>query len=157
MNVKEGGPSVLVPVDQELIALLYKPTQWRVTPDAAEHNRRSIYLIAKRNLRLPFLQVFDQPDLQTSCSGRVSSTHAPQALEMLNGPLSNELAAAFAERLEHEAGPRPADRVDLAYVLTTGRRPSARQQKLAIEFMRASPLKEFALAMFNLNAFFYVE
>jgi hypothetical protein len=70
--------------------------QWTVTKDASEHDRRSVYLIAKRNLRLPFLENLDAPALQTSCARRESSTHAPQALEMLNGSLSNDLAAALA-------------------------------------------------------------
>ena len=45
LNPKEGGPSVIVPVDKELVNLLYKPSQWAVTPDANEHNRRSVYLM----------------------------------------------------------------------------------------------------------------
>jgi hypothetical protein len=35
---------------------------------------------------------------------RESSTHAPQALELLNGRTANELARAFAARLRSEAG-----------------------------------------------------
>jgi hypothetical protein len=99
LNLKAGGRSVLVPVDQELVDSLYKPSQWEVTKDRHEHYCRSIYLIAKRNLRLPFMEVFDQPALQTSCARRESSTHAPQALRLLNGKLANELAEAFAQRL----------------------------------------------------------
>ena len=91
----------------------YKPSQWQVARDPAEHDRRSIYLIAKRNLRLPFLEVFDAPASSTSCPRRESSTHAPQALELLNGRLANELAAAFADRLRKRDGRRPA----------SGRRP----------------------------------
>ena len=68
LNLKAGGPSVMVPVDQDLVDLLYKPSQWAVTQRPDEHDRRSIYLIAKRNLRLPFMEVFDQPMLQTSCA-----------------------------------------------------------------------------------------
>ena len=86
----------MLPVDSDMIRLLYKPSQWKVADDAAEHDRRSIYLIAKRNLRPPFLDVFDSPALMTSCGRRESSTHAPQALELLNGRLSNELASSFA-------------------------------------------------------------
>ena len=56
--------------------------------------------MAKRNLRLPFFEVFDAPALLTSCARRESSAHAPQALELLNGALSNDLAASFAHRLE---------------------------------------------------------
>ena len=32
LNLKAGGPSVMVPVDPELVKLLYKPSQWQVTP-----------------------------------------------------------------------------------------------------------------------------
>ena len=35
LNPKLGGPSVMVPVDQELVELLYKPSQWRVSHDPA--------------------------------------------------------------------------------------------------------------------------
>ena len=147
----------MVPVEQEMINLLYKPSQWQVTKAPAEHNRRSIYLIAKRNLRLPFLEVFDQPDLQTSCASRVSSTHAPQALEMLNGPLSNELAGVFAERLQREAGEDPGSQVRLAFETTTGRPPTAQQETVAVKFLKTGSLREFALAMFSLNGFLYVD
>ena len=65
----------MVPIGKELVNALYKPSQWQVAPDPAQHNRRSVYLIAKRNLRLPFLEVFDAPDELVSCPRRESSTH----------------------------------------------------------------------------------
>src|SRR5574341_18313 len=105
INLKQGGPSVMVPIDQGLVNTLYKPSQWKPAKDPAEHHRRSIYLIAKRNLRLPFMEVFDAPDMQVSCARRESSTHAPQALELLNGDFANEQAEALAKRLEAEAEP----------------------------------------------------
>jgi hypothetical protein len=157
MNPKLGGPSVATPVDRDLVELLYNPQQWEVTPDIAEHRRRSVYLLAKRNLRLPFMEVFDQPDSQTSCARRESSTHAPQSLELLNGTLSNELAVALEERLLREAGTDAARQVELAFVLVAGRPPSEIERRRSLEFLRDQPLAEFALAMFNLNAFLYVE
>lgn len=156
LNPKAGGPSVMVPVDPELVQLLYKPSQWRVAREATEHDRRSIYLIAKRNLRLPFLETFDAPTLATTCGRRVSSTHAPQALEMLNGRLSNDLAEAFAHRLEAEAGRAPDRIVESGYRLALGRGPSPEERRLSVAFVREQPLREFALALFNLNGFLYV-
>jgi hypothetical protein len=157
LNVKTGGPSVIVPVEQELIDLLYKPSQWAVTPDPAEHDRRSVYLIAKRNLRLPFMEVFDAPDLQISCARRESSTHAPQALELLNGDFTNRMADALADRLQKEAGASHARQIDLAYRLAAGRAPKPAELKMAQSFLKKQPLREFALAMLNLNAFLYVD
>ena len=157
LNAKMGGPSVMVPVDQELIHLLYKPSQWKVTKDEQEHYRRSVYLIAKRNLRLPMMEVFDAPDMQISCPRRESSTHAPQALELMNGALANQMAGFLAERIQKEAGGDPAKRADLAYWLVAGRGANAKERQVAIQFLRSQPLPEFALALLNLNAFLYVE
>lgn len=156
LNLKMGGPSVIVPVDQELVDLLYKPSQWAVTKDASEHERRSIYLLHKRNLRLPMLEVFDAPDMQTSCARRESSTHAPQALELLNGAFANQMARALAARLDREAPSSAAAKVELAYRLATGRLPNAREKAAALRFLKSQPLSEFALAVLNLNAFLYV-
>jgi hypothetical protein len=157
LNGKAGGPSVVVPVDGDLVGLLYDPSQWTVTPDAREHDRRSIYLLAKRNLRLPFLEVFDQPDAATSCPRRAASTHALQALELLNGPTAHRLADAFAQRLVREAGADHARQIERAYLLAAGRAPSSREMELALKFLEKQPLREFALAAFNLNAFLYVD
>lgn len=156
LNPRAGGPGVMLPVDPELIALLYKPAQWVVTTDAREHDRRSIYLVAKRNLRLPFLEVFDQPTLINPCARRESGTHAPQALELLNGRTSNDLADAFAQRLRAEAGDNPERQIARAYQLAAGRSPSPREHRLATAFLRSGSLREFALAVFNLNAFLHV-
>lgn len=157
LNPEMGGESVILPVEQELVDQLYKPSQWAVTPDVGQHYRRSIYLFAKRNLRLPFMEVFDQPAAQTSCASREQSTHARQALELLNGPIANELALAFADRLRRESGEDPDKIVGQAFRMTTARLPSAGEFDLARDFLVEVGLNEFALAMFNINAFLYVD
>ena len=156
LNPKQGGPSVIVPIDKSLLSALYKPSQWAVTPDPSEHNPRSTYLIAKRNLRLPFMEVFDAPDTLVSCPRRESSTHAPQALELLNGDLANHEAEALAKRLAAEAGPDPRKQVDLAYRLVAGRPPKLKEMQESMAFLKTQSRREFALAMLNLNAFLYV-
>ena len=156
LNEKMYGKSVIIPVDQSLVDLLYDPTQWDVTDQHEEHYRRSIYLIAKRNLRLPFMEVFDQPAAQTTCARREASTSAPQSLELLNGAISNDLAKHFAARIEREVGGDAEQQVERAYLLATNRMPTAEEKRIGVEFLEEAPLREFALAMFNLNAFLYV-
>jgi hypothetical protein len=156
LNLKAGGPSVVVPVDQELVQLLYKPAQWLVNSDSREHDRRSVYLFAKRNLRLPFMENLDAPALQTSCARRESSTHAPQALELLNGRLSNDLANSFAERLQSNCDGDFGRIAVTAFQWTLGRVPSETERQRSIQFLQDQPLSEFALALFNLNEFLYV-
>ncbi len=155
-NPKQGGPSIMIPIDQGLVATLYKPSQWAPARDPAEHNRRSIYLIAKRNLRLPFMEVFDAPDRQVSCARRESSNHAPQALELLNGAFANEQAEALAKRLEVEAGPNLRKQIDLGYRLVAGRPARPKEIQVALDFLKSQPKREFALTLLNLNSFLYV-
>lgn len=156
LNLKQGGPSVMIPIDPGLVNMLYKPSQWVPAKDPTEHARRSIYLIAKRNLRLPMMEVFDAPDLQVSCARRESSTHAPQALELMNGAFANQQAEAFAKRLETEAGPNLRKQIDLGYRLVTGRAARPQEVQAALEFLKTQPRREFALTLLNLNSFLYV-
>jgi hypothetical protein len=160
LNGKIGGPSVLIPIDQDLVKMLKRPQYWVATKDKSEYDRRTLYLIYKRNLQLPFMGVFDAPDMQLSCSRREQSTHAPQALELLNGQLSNEQATFLASRLT-KSRPTAAGRVDLLWNLAAGRPPTAKEKQLALGFLAEKPgdavrLKELALDVFNLNAFLYV-
>ncbi len=157
LNLITGGPSVMIPVPKDLTILLYDPASWAVTLDEKEHDRRSIFLAVKRNLQLPFGQVFDQPDAAISCQRRESSTHPLQALEWLNGTLSNRLADGFADRLKRECGDDRGRQVERAFWLTAGRTPTPRERDVAMEFLNAHPLREFALALFNVNAFMYVD
>jgi hypothetical protein len=160
LNPKMGGPSFMVPIDPSLMLSLKRPQYWVPTRDKSQYNRRTIYMIYKRNLRLPFQEVFDAPDILLSCARREQATHAPQALELLNGETSNELATVFAERIM-TGRPTAAERVDYAFRMAAGRAPTADEKALALKFLAGAPndfarVKEFALAVFNLNAFLYV-
>ncbi len=159
LNAKMFGPSFMVPIEKDLVLMLKRPQYWVPTRDRTEYDRRTLYMIYKRNLRLPFLEVFDAPDTLLSCALREQATHPPQALELLNGKTSNELAGHFATRLMRE-GPTSAARVDLAFRLTMGRAAKPAERALAMQFLNdksESRVKEFALAIFNLNSFLYVD
>ena len=157
LNSHKYGPSIIVPIEPELVNLLYKPSQWQVTLDVKEHLRRSIYIFHKRNMRLPFLEVFDSPDALLSCARRESSTHAPQGLELLNGTLTQQVSAAFAERLVREVGNSPTGQIDRAFRLAYGRPPSETERLASVKFLSTSPLREFALAILASNDFLYVK
>jgi len=160
LNGKYGGHSVLIPIDQDLVKMLKRPQYWVATKDKSEYDRRTLYMIAKRNLILPYMGVFDAPDLQLSCPRREQSTHAPQALELLNGQLSNDLAKSLADRLA-ESKKTDAERVDQVWWLAVGRAPTPKEKQLSLQYLAEKPgdplrLKELALDVFNLNAFLYV-
>ena len=167
MNPKMGGPGVLAPLEKEVKDLIFTEAEevdlWPADPDPAEHRRRSIYLFKKRNVRYPLLESFDAPDNQTACPRRESSTHALQALNLLNSDLALGRAHALAERLAREA-PDAEGRIRRAYRLALCRDPSAQELAHASAFVaeQAAALSEpaawddFALALLNCNEFLYI-
>jgi hypothetical protein len=87
----------------------------------------SLYLFAKRNVRLPLLEAFDQPDTLSSCAVRPISAFAPQALILMNGPLARTQARRWAEHLQAV----PAnERQAAAYRAAFGRGPTAAELDL---------------------------
>ena len=140
LNPKAGGPSIMVKIDAELIKDLKRPQYWVTTRERSEHDRRTLYMIYKRNLILPFMQVFDSPDTLMSCARRDQSTHAPQALELLNGEVSNDLGRALAARLLAEAK-TPAERIDRALRLAAGRAPNVKERSLAMAYLDVEPAR----------------
>jgi Protein of unknown function (DUF1553)/Protein of unknown function (DUF1549) len=156
LNPRMGGPSVIVPIEPVLLRLIYNPAQWTPDADAAQYDRRAIYLFHKRNMRLPFLEVFDSPDMLLSCARRDQSTHAPQALELLNGEFSNAMSVAMAQRVAKEAGAEHARQIDRLFQLAMGRDPDPAERKVALRYLKDGPLSELALAVFLDNDFLYV-
>ncbi|MEX0676575.1 MAG: DUF1549 and DUF1553 domain-containing protein [Pirellulales bacterium] len=108
---------------------------WEPDASPSERNRRSIYVLAKRNLRYPLLEIFDWPDLHNSCPQRGTTTTAPQALALLNGEFALEQAQRFSGRLlAAHAGDRPA-LVRAALAAAFAREPDAEQLQAAEEFL----------------------
>jgi len=157
LNAQQGGPSVIVPIEPALVKLIYNPAQWAVSSDPRQFDRRSIYLFQKRNLLLPFMEVFDSPDRLLSCPRREESTHAPQALELLNGDFSNAMAKALAERVAREAGANHDRQIGRIFQLALGRDAVPAERRAALRYLKDGPLSEFALAIFLVNDFLYVE
>jgi hypothetical protein len=148
-----GGPGVFPPIPKELFQ---GATGWTPSKDPRDDSRRSVYIFARRNLRFPFLEVFDAPDNNLSCPERERSTTAPQALTLLNADEVAHAAKLTAARLEKDSHSVEAQ-IILAYRLALGRKPRPRELNLACEFLAQSPLHEFCRALFNLNDFVYLE
>lgn len=179
LNRQLGGPMIRVPLEPAVYDLIFTEDEpdglWPVTPDASQHDRRSIYLFAKRNVRLPILEAFDQPDRLNPCGERPVSTFAPQALILMNGPFMQEQAQRFAARLRHEAGTDPERVIQRAYALAFARSPHDAEIVALRTFLSertaahrhqrhtdgnadafATALTELALALLNTNEFVYI-
>ena len=159
---KMGGRPVRVPIEPEIYDIIFTEFEadnlWPLAPDKNEQYRRSIYLLNKRTVRLPMLANFDQPDAMTSCPQRPVSTHALQALNLMNSDFMHEQSGLFAERLKRECGASDAAcQVRRAYKLALSRAPKAEEVKMARDFFDGSgTLQQFCLAMLNRNEFVYI-
>lgn len=164
MTGKAGGPAVWPELPEDILqanpAFLddneTKTKGWYPSP-AAERNARSVYLVQKRTVRVPFLETFDLPENATSCGRRDVSTVAPQALTLLNSSLAAEAANAFAERVVREAGEEPEKQVGRAFALALQRTPSSNEAAESVDFVRRRGLVEFCRVLLNLNEFAYVD
>jgi hypothetical protein len=141
LNRQVGGTAVKVPLEPEVYDLIFTESEpdglWPVTPDVAQHTRRSIYLFNKRNVRLPMFEAFDQPDTLNTCAFRPVSTYAPQALILMNGPLVREQGKSLAVLLVKECGPDAKKQIDTLYRRAVGRSPRGEEARLAMEFLDA--------------------
>lgn len=131
LNPKMGGPSVF----PELPAGL-NGHGWKSTTNAADRNRRSIYVFVKRNLRYPMFEAFDMPDTVETCARRYNTITPAQALTMLNGTLTLQWAQGLAGRVLNESPEDVDQQIILAYRYALSRRPSTPERELALEFLK---------------------
>jgi mono/diheme cytochrome c family protein len=86
--------------------------------------RRGMYIHLQRNLLLPMLLTFDQPDSIVTCTRRARSNTPLQALTQLNAPTFVQSAKALGLRLAQTPSADPQQRIRLAYRLTVCREPT---------------------------------
>jgi len=158
---------------------------WKADENLGDQFRRSIYVLAKRNQRLPILDVFDLPDMHHSCAMRSVTTTAPQALLMLNSRQTFDLAGRWAERLLEHYHHDAEGLVVEAYLTAFGRNAAPDELAAALVFLethsqvvdqpaervtdgrdtgsreergpRLTTVTDFCHALFNSNEFVYVD
>ncbi len=149
LNPVPGGPPVLFDVPED-VAQGFEFFKWYPSSEE-EQRRRSVYLIQRRSVIMPMAEIFDAPNLSTSCARRLTTIVAPQALTLLNGALTRTEAKHFAARLE-----KAADPVNEAFWLALSRPPTETERQTAAPLANKS-LASLAAVLFNLNEFLYVE
>ena len=172
LNLHAGGPAVRLPLHPEIARLQYKGT-WYPHPDLSQHARRSIYVFVKRNNRPPLLENFDSPSTLASCGERSTSTHAGQALSMMNSAFLQQQSLALAGRLD--TGQAAAIRE--IYQLALSRPPTRQELRLGQQYLAGQErliaseswvqdastnpallaLAEYCQVILNLDEFLYVE
>ena len=182
LNSKMYGRPFVPPLSEDELAGFRLKWAWTVPADPAEHSRRGIYILSRRNFVFPMFEKFDTPDPAVSCPERSVTTVAPQSLWLLNNDAVFRQALAFAGRLVREGGSEPSRWVDRAWRTALGRPPTDGETRGALETLasaggekweelpegtppelktiersQAQGLTELCLAVFNLNEFLFVD
>ncbi len=125
-------------------------------------NRRTAYL--QRGFRsyqevMPaYLQTFDGEDGRLVCPRRNQTVTAPQALFLMNDPLSEEVSTRFAARLAGEFPHDLTTAIRMGYRQALGRGPTSAEEVGAGAYLAGNParLKGFSWALLNLDEFLYL-
>ncbi|HIK94172.1 MAG TPA: DUF1553 domain-containing protein [Planctomycetes bacterium] len=181
INLAMGGPPVVPPLAADEIASLREQWHWVVSADPAQHSRRGIYILVRRNFKFPMFEVFDAPITSQSCPVRDVTTVAPQALWGLNNNSVFRQAMHMAGRVVREAGADRTAQIVRAWRIALSR--PARQDEFTsavrlleeLEKQNPTPLHEppeslksvppataqaltkLCLALFNLSEFAFVD
>jgi len=175
LNYRMFGPSARPKLPENISKYAWKPD---ARPE--EQHRRSIYVLAQRNMRYPLFDAFDLPDMHNSCARRLTTTTAPQALLLLNSDFVLERSQALVAKLSEHFGEDEARLVAHGYRLAWSRQPSTEEIQLGLRFLskqaevlRARPnadhgamdgdaarraaLADFCHALLNTNEFLFID
>lgn len=136
-------------------------------------NRRSVYLLAMRLTRDPYLSLFDGADPGATVERRPETTTPTQALYLMNSPFIHEQSQTLARRVR-ETFSRDEERIPYVVELVQGVDPEAeaiaaargflsQYRALAAEAGVAEPDRDLAAwsaycrALLTSNGFLYVE
>jgi hypothetical protein len=161
LNFRMFGPSARPKLPEKISKYAWKPD-----PKPEDQHRRSIYVLAQRNMRYPLFDAFDLPDMHNSCARRLTTTTAPQALLLLNSDFVLERGQALAATLRERFGEDDAQTIAQGYRLAWGRQPSAEEIQFGLRFLHKQTetlraqrpaLADFCHALLNTNEFLFID
>jgi hypothetical protein len=162
---KQGGPSIYPRLSPEVrdAANPVSLSQWNESP-LPEQSCRSVYLIVKRSLKIPFLETMDFANRSSPAGVRPVTTTAPQALLLLNDPWVREQSQALVARLRAEAGRDSNAMIERLWLLAYQRAPTPDERELALRFLAEHDPRDeqetwisLCRAVLNSNEFLYVD
>lgn len=115
-----------------------------------ETYRRAVYHHNARAARVDVMTEFDCPDPSFAEPRRASTTTPLQALTLMNHSFAVDMAAAFAERLQREAG-CAEQQVCRAFELCYGRNAAADEIAAGVKIVESHGLRAFCRALLNSN------
>jgi len=136
LSDERGGRGFFPRLSREALAGGSRPGQgWEMQPDTGREPR-SVYCFVKRSLLPTLLEVLDYGNTSLPVGARSITTLASQALILLNSEFMGEQAAAFAARVQREAGDDPDAQITRAFELALARTPDEAELGIARDLFR---------------------
>src|SRR5262245_31090374 len=170
LNRTMGGRGIFPTLPPELLATQSMPGRGWDKSSEAEQSRRSVYVFVKRTLGVPLLDVFDFASPDTPTAARATTTIAPQALILLNSTFMDQQALACADRLLRGGERRPQAQVERLFRLAFTRRPTEKEETLALRYLEREQkglgpgadgyrraLSRLCKVVLNLNELVYID
>lgn len=160
LNDQRSGPSIYPSLTQEVkdAANPVSVSNWQESPKE-QQDCRSVYLIVKRSLKVPFLETLDFANSTSPTGVRTVTTTAPQALLLLNDPWLHEQAENLSQRIQRETKQDRIAQVDLLWKLAYQRSATGEEMQLAIDYIGDSSERMASLcrAVLNSSEFLYMD
>ena len=153
---RNGGPPVWPEVGDDVLqanpATLddneTKTKGWYPSPPS-QQTVRSIYLIQKRTVRIPWMETFDLPENTVSCARRDVSIVAPQALALLNADWIWDATDPLT-RQDNSS-------IQSLFQAVLSRRPTEQERTLCQSYLDTGrSIRELALVLINSNELGFV-
>ena len=152
---RNGGPPVWPVLSDDVLrsnpAVLddneTKTKGWYPSPESHQ-TVRSLYLVQKRTVRIPWMESFDLPENTVSCARRDASIVPSQAHALLNADWVAQASGQLAGRIE---------KITDAYRAILGRDPSETEHRMCEEYLnRGRSFQELVLVLVNSNELAFV-
>ena len=152
---RNGGPPVWPVLSDDVLrsnpAVLddneTKTKGWYPSPESHQ-TVRSLYLVQKRTVRVPWMESFDLPENTVSCARRDASIVPSQALALLNADWVAQASGQLAGRLE---------KITDAFRAILGRDPSESEHRMCEEYLgQGRSFQELVLVLVNSNELAFV-
>jgi hypothetical protein len=152
---RNGGPPVWPVLSDDVLrsnpAVLddneTKTKGWYPSPESHQ-TVRSLYLVQKRTVRIPWMESFDLPENTVSCARRDASIVPSQALALLNADWVAQASGQLAGRLE---------KITDAFRAILGRDPSESEHRMCEEYLgQGRSFQELVLVLINSNELAFV-
>jgi hypothetical protein len=135
-------------------------SSWNFTqhgPFAADYDtqKRSVYVMQKRNRRTRFFSLFDGPDPNASTPVRDITIVPTQALFFLNDPFLHASADKLAGRVAALGNDR--DKIDVVFQTLFARRPTEDQIEDGLQFLKENSWPAYCRVLLSSNEFLFVD